>query len=74
MLVEAYIKKLYDKEIRNKCESLNKRLIYCFDINENNCETNCKNEIKAFHDCTVEFDKDFREKYDKVTKNMKTIY
>ena len=74
MLVEAYIKKLYDKEIRNKCESLNKRLIYCFDINEKNGETNCKNQIKAFNNCTIEFDKDFREKYDRITRNMKTIY
>lgn len=74
MLSEAYTKELYDKEIRKKCDSLNKRIIFCFDINQNNGETNCKNEIKAFRDCTIEFDKDFREKYDRATKNMKTIY
>ncbi len=36
MLIEDYIKNLYDKEIRNSCSSLKQKLEYCFENNEKN--------------------------------------
>ena len=74
MLVEAYIKKLYDNEIRNSCNSLKQKLEYCFENNEKNAIKNCDREITNFRNCIIQFDKDFREKYNRVTKNLKTIY
>ena len=53
--------KLYDKEIRDKCEKYRKELIDCvkrLNISE------CNYDKNKFKDCIIKFDKDFKFKYD----------
>jgi len=53
--------KIYDEEIRYKCEKYRKELLDCVKrLNISECNYNKNN----FQDCIIKFDKDFKFKHD----------
>ena len=62
--------KLYDKNIRDECESFYEDMINC--LNKKN-EHFCEKKIYDFRKCTLIFDINFHQKYIK-NKNIKTYF
>ena len=60
------LKIIYDKEIRNSCESNRQILIKCLEENFND-EFVCKNEQDCFNLCVKTYIEEFKNKYSKVT-------
>jgi hypothetical protein len=57
----AKLEKMYNEEIRDKCEKHRKEFIDCLKrLNISECNYNKNN----FQDCIIKFDKDFKFKHD----------
>ena len=60
------LKFIYDKEIRNSCESNRQILIKCLEENFND-EFVCKIEQDVFNLCVKTYNEEFKKKYLKIT-------
>lgn len=60
-----YLKRLsqqYDRKIRDKCEAFRQQYLNC--LHENRQDTYvCEPFFIQFHNCTEDFDKEFRKNY-----------
>ena len=62
------LQKIYDSEIRKKCETKRLKIDNCFNDHKFEPENNCKHFIDSFQQCINKFNDEFNYKYSKMIK------
>ena len=62
------LQKIYDNEVREKCETKRLKINNCFQDNMFEPENNCKHFIDSFQRCINNFNDEYNYKYSQMIK------